>query len=236
MRTRLAAAFSLTALLIVAPALAQEPRREPTTLSLSGQGIVTAAPDMATISVAVVTEAKTAREATASNTTAMEKVRAALAAMKLESRDIATSGFSVQPRYSTGRNGESLSITGFQARNGLRVKVRDVAQLGPVLDAVISDGANQVSGLSFELADPGPKLDEARAKAVADARRKAELYAKAAGMTLGRLVSISEQGAGVPPPVPMYRAEALSARAAPPPIEPGEQDIRASVSATWELN
>lgn len=229
--------LALGTLLLALPAAAQEPAKQhPPTLSLTGQGIVQAAPDLATLTIAVVTDARTARDAVSANSAAMDKVRATLAGLKIAPRDLATSGFSVQPRYSSGRNGENLAINGFQARNGLRVKVRDVSQLGPVLDAVISDGANQVSGLSFELADPAPRLDEARTKAVEDARRKAELYAKAAGMTLGRLVSITEQGAGLPPPIPMYRAEAMAARAAPVPIEPGEQDIRASVTATWELS
>lgn len=214
--------------------------RTPRVISVSGEGVVDAAPDMASIVIGVVTQAKTAREAVSGNTTATEGVLASLNEAQIEKRDISTSGFSVQPNYNYPRNGsgEAPTIEGYEARNSLTVRVRDLTKLGTILDNVVTTGSNQIGGISFDVADKTPLLDKARGDAVADARRKADIFASAAGVKLGRVLAI-ETGAQrwVPQPRVMAmqaRADALTA-SAPVPIEAGEQSFRATVEVTWEI-
>jgi uncharacterized protein YggE len=228
--------------LVASPVLAQPaPSHQsplPPAFTLSGEGIASAKPDIAVLVSGVVTQAKTAREALDANTTAMTKLLDSFKSADIEERDLATSGFSVQPRYVyTQRNDgtqEAPRITGYEVRNTVTVKVRDLAKLGSVLDTAVTQGSNQIDGLSFDISDKAALLDEARKKAYADARHKAETYAAAAGVKLGRLRDLSEQGGGFPPPRPMMmRAEA--AKSADVPIAQGEQEIQVNVTVTWEL-
>ncbi len=214
-------------------------QRTPRVLSVSGEGTVDAAPDTASIVIGVVTQAKTAREAVSENTTATEAVLASLTSAQIEKRDVATSGFSVQPRYNYQRNGggESPKIEGYEARNSLTVRVRDLAKLGNILDAAVTTGSNQIGGISFDVADKNPLLDKARTEAIADARRKADVFANAAGVKLGRVLSIETgpQRWTQPRGLPLAaRADALVA-SAPVPIEAGEQSFRATVDVAWEI-
>ncbi|MBB3810166.1 SIMPL domain-containing protein [Pseudochelatococcus contaminans] len=211
----------------------------PRVISVSGEGIMEAVPDTASIVIGVVTQAKTAREAVTENTTATEAVINSLREAAVEKRDIATSGFSVQPRYNYSRNGgEAPKIEGYEARNTLNVRVRELSKLGGILDSAVTTGSNQIGGISFDVADSAPLLDQARAEAVADARRKADIFAKAAGVQLGRVLAIET---GPHRWTPQPRGVALAARAdslspsAPVPVEAGEQSFRASVEVTWEL-
>lgn len=215
-------------------------QRTPRVISVSGEGVVEAVPDIASIVIGVVTQAATAREAVSENTTATAAVLASLNEAAIEKRDIATSGFSVQPRYNYQRNGngEAPKIEGYEARNTLTVRVRDLSKLGGILDAAVTTGSNQVGGISFDVAETTPLLDKARSEAVADARRKAEIFASAAGVKLGRVLAIDT---GSNRWVPQPRGMALQARAdvmsasAPVPIEAGEQSFRANVAVTWEI-
>ncbi|MGI6245551.1 MAG: SIMPL domain-containing protein [Pseudochelatococcus sp.] len=222
-------------------AQAQTPagREAPRVVTVSGEGVVQATPDIASVIVGVVTQGKTARDAAGENTTATGAVIAAFKAAAIEPRDLTTSGFSVQPRYVYPKNGgdEPPRIDGYEVRNTLTVRVRDLAKLGEVLDTAIATGSNQIGGISFGVADEAPLLDKARAEAVADARRKAEIFAQAAGVKLGKVLAIDGGSFGRPQPraVPLAaRADAFVARA-PVPVEAGEQDFRASVTVTWEV-
>lgn len=209
------------------------PPREPATLTLVGTGRATVPPDMATITVGVVTEATNAREAMAGNTRAMTEATRALREAGIADRDLRTSGFSLQPRYAN-EQGRQPRITGYQVSNTLEVRVRDLAKLGEVLERTITLGANRVSGPQFGVAEPEKTLDAARRAAVADARRRAELYADALGVRLGRIVSFAEGAEAAPRPMPILRRE-MAAQAAPVPIEAGESAWESSVTITWEL-
>jgi len=240
---RLSASLITTALLalaIAAPALAQQPASAPAprTLTLTGQGEVTSAPDIAIISAGVVTEASTAREALSASNAAMATVLQTIRAAGVEARDIQTSNFSVQPKYSysgtSGNDQKAPQIDGYTVSNSVTTIVRNLDGLGPVLDAVVSSGANQLNGLSFSIAKPEPLRNEARKLAVAEAIARAQLYVGAAGVTLGDILSISEAGYARPPQPVFANARAMAADAAVPVAE-GEQAISAEVNIVWEI-
>lgn len=227
---RLMTALALSgalALPVAGPALAEEAAPM---ISVTGTGTVEAAPDIATLSIGVTTQGATAAEALGANSAATEAVIARLAAAGIEPRDLQTSNLSLNPNW-TGYDVSNPTISGYVAANLLTVRVRQLDTLGAVLDAAVTDGANTLNGLTFGLADPEPVLNEARKEAVADARAKAALLAEAAGVTLGKLVSISE-GAAPGDPVPMFRAEAS---AAPVPLAGGELGLSASVTLHYQI-
>ena len=221
----LAAALALP---IASPVMAEEVRAP--MINVTGTGTVEAAPDIASLTIGVTTQGETAVAALAANSAAMEAVMARLTAAGVEARDMQTSNLSVNPNW-TGYDSSAPTISGYVAANLLTVTIRDLAGLGPVLDAAVQDGANTLNGLSFGFADPGPLLDEARKEAVADARARAELLATAAGVKLGRVLSISE---GTPEggPMPMFKAELA---AAPVPVAAGAMDVAASVTIFYEI-
>jgi uncharacterized protein len=206
--------------------------RRPATVTVSGVGTVTAAPDMAEITSGVVTQAPTAAQALAANSQAMEKVLQSLAALGVAARDIETTGISVSPQRRAVRGeGRPPEIVGYEVTNQVRVKVRDLGRLGRVLDEQVAQGANSVYGIRFGLVDPAPRLDEARQRAMVDARRRADLYAAAASLKIGRVVAVQEAGAAAPRPE--MAARLMTAGAVP--VVPGEQEIQASVSVTFSL-
>lgn len=231
---RLALAVAPLALLAAAaPALAGS-------ITIEGRGEVRAAPDMALINSGVTTQGATAREALDANTAAMSELIETLKEAGIEARDIQTSGFTVNPNYvyseERDENGYTLppKINGYQVANSVTVAVRNLEELGSILDKSVDVGANTINGISFSVADPSTLLDEARREAFADARAKAELYATTANATLGDLESISEsQGFDAPQPYPMYaRAEMASA---PVPVEAGEMSFSITVKVEWDL-
>ncbi len=200
---------------------------------VTGSAQIATEPDMATLNLGVTTQGRTAAAAVAANTTAMAKVLAKLQASGIEDRDLQTSNFNVQPQWDQQRlSSGQRQIVGFWASNQLSVRVRDLDVLGDVMDAVIDEGANTFNGLSFGLQEPEPVRDEARKQAVADARRKAELFAAAAGVTLGPLMSLTEFGGGGAPQ-PMARMEMAMADSVP--IAAGEVGITASVSLVYTI-
>lgn len=212
------------------------------TITIEGHGEVMAVPDMAQITSGVNTQGATAREALDANTAAMSELITELKASGIEARDIQTSGFSVNPNYvytdERDANGYSLppKIKGYQVTNTVTVAVRELDDLGAILDKSVTVGANTVNGVSFSVADPSSLYDDARKAAFADARAKAELYAVAAGGKLDEINSVSEeQGFNSPQPVAMYsmRAEAASA---PVPVEAGELAFSINVTVQWELD
>jgi uncharacterized protein YggE len=220
---------------LTAAAGAQETRSMLRTLSLTGHGEVKAKPDLAIVTVGVVSQAATARAALTANNAAMEKVLAALKAVPIEDLDIQTSNFTVNPRYDYGENNaQPPRITDYDVSNSVTVSVRNLEKLGNVLDAMVSEGSNQINGVMFTIAEPQPLEDDARQRAVADAERKAKVYAQAAGVTLGPLMSIAEAG-GYRPPVPIFAKEMRTQAADSVPIAEGQQTITIEAQLTWEL-
>jgi uncharacterized protein YggE len=209
-------------------------RPERRVLTVSGQGEVHGAPDQAMLSAGVVTTARTAADALASNSKAMNEVFATLKRAGIADKDMQTSNFSVQPQYATDRNGNTLrDITGYQVSNTVNVRVNDLAKVGPTLDALVSSGANSIGNIAFTIKDPKPLMAQARAAAVADAIARAQTLARAAGVTLGPITSINESGYSEPRP--MYRMAAMAGAPAPTPIAAGEESVTAGVSITWAI-
>jgi uncharacterized protein len=235
-RAGLVGAALAVAALMVLPARADD---TPPTLSLSGHGEVSVAPDMAVITSGVVTEADTARAALDANTAAIGAVIAAIKEAGIEARDIQTSDFRVEPRYVYPRKDDEQQaprIVGYTVTNAVTVRVRDLSKLGAVLDQSVSVGANRIDGISFVVTNSDAHLDAARALAMRDAIRRAEVYAGAAGVRLARILSISESG-GYTPVVRKADTMMMRAEAAPPvPVEAGEQTLSIDVNVTWEIS
>lgn len=200
-------------------------------ITVTGSGLVDQAPDMASFSIGVMTRGDTAAVAMAENSAEMARVIARITGAGVEARDVQTSGLSLNPDWVSSSSGQPR-LNGYAAMNMVTVRVRALDDLGAILDAAVSDGANSLNGVSFGLSDPAPALNEARLRAVADARAKAELLAGAAGVELGRIVQINENG-GFGRPQPMFRAEASFADAVP--VAPGEVTTGADVAIVWEI-
>ncbi len=227
----LALCLILQPALAITPALAETAARI-ARITVTGEGSVETRPDMAVISLGVTSAAKTAAGAMAANSTQLGAVLASLKSAGIADRDLQTSGLSLNPDYSR-RSENGPVIQGYIASNQLTVRVRDLAILGTVLDAAIKDGVNTLNGVSFGVADEAPLRDEARKRAVADARHKADLLSEAAGVSLGAVTSISENGDGGGPAPQFRRAAALMAEAVP--VAEGEVSLSASVTVVWEL-
>jgi len=198
-------------------------------VTVTGEATVSVAPDMAVIRIGVASQGKTAREASDANARQMTAVLAAIKDAGIAARDVQTSRLSLQPQYDSNRNAP-VRLLGFQANNQLTVNIRDIAQLPAMLDRAIGAGANEMSGIEFVVSEQSKLLDRARGEAVADAHRKAELYARAAGAKVGHVVAISEEGSA--PPV--YPMQAMRAGAAVP-VAPGERTLRVVVTVRYEL-
>ena len=228
MKNSLAAAV-VTATWFAAPALAQTV--PPPAISVSGEATVSVAPDQAQIDGGVTSDGKTAREASEANNAAMGKVLLALKGAGIEEKDTQTSRLSLQPQYAPNRTGTS-PITGYRASNRVTVRIRDVTKVANVIDVLVGAGANDIGGINFTVSQPSKHLDEAREKAVADARRKAEIFAKAAGVTLGEPISISEETGA---PAPMFRGKMAAPMAAGAPVAQGEETLSVSVNVSWAI-
>jgi uncharacterized protein YggE len=218
--------------LLALPAQAQNHTRPLPLVTVAGEATVNVAPDLAEISAGLVTPAKTAREAAEANAKGMTALIAVLRDMGLEDKDIQTARFSVQPVQSSPQSGrnEAPRIIGYQVSNRVTARIRRLDSVGDVLDRLVAAGASNISGPDFVLADPSKAADAARDAAVADARRKAEIYAKATGVALGRVFSIAEQGVAPPRPLTL-RQSAVAAT----PIAPGEDTLRVNVTVAFEL-
>lgn len=249
MTRKFAFGFSALALILAAPALtglaptssAQEARmthtahiQPETTLSVDGTGEIALAPDMATLSGGVVTEAASAEEALSQNRTRMNGLMKALKDAGVQSRDIQTSNFSISPTYKYPENRER-QLTGYTVSNSVTVRVNDLDGLGPLLDTMVAQGGNSFSGLSFGLKDASAAERRARKAAVADALEKAEDYAEAAGYSVARIVTISETGSRNPGPQMMMAARSRDSMESTP-ISGGEVTQRATVSVVFELS
>ena len=203
-----------------------------TLLQVSAHAEAHRVPDVATISAGVVTQAADANAAMRANAQDMDKVMKAIRAAGIAERDIQTSGINVNPQYRYAEN-QPPAITGYQASNTVSLKVREIQDLGRVLDALVASGANQINGPSFEVDKPDAGYDEARRAALDKAQARAEMYAKTLGMRVRRIVSIGES-TGFRPPMPMM-AMARAEKAADTSVSPGETTLGADLDVVFEL-
>jgi uncharacterized protein len=213
--------------------------REPATIAVTGEGEAAVAPDMAIVTLTVLRDGETAREALDESNAAMDEVLAAMREEGVAERDLQTSGFGINPRYVyPDGDGEPREprIAGYEVSNTLTVRLRDLDRLGAVLDSSVTLGVNQGGNIVFTNDDPTETLAEARRDAVADARARAETLSEAAGVSLGRVLRIDETTRR-PEPIPMARMEMARAMAADAavPVAAGENTYRISVTISWEL-
>jgi uncharacterized protein YggE len=221
---------ALVAGALVGPARAQQSQSErPANIVVAGEGSISVAPDYAEITAGVTTKAKTAKEAIDANSKLMTAVMAALLDAGIAKKDIQTSQFSVQPVYTTQGNTEP-KLTGFSASNQVAVTIRQIDKVGEIADRVVSAGATNIGNLAFLHSDMSKLLDQARESAVADARRKAELYARASGVTLGRVVLINENSTYTP-----FTKMVRSAAFAAAPIATGEDTLRVDITIGFDI-
>lgn len=228
-------ALGLAGLAVQAQAQEQAQERPPERrITVTGEASVEAAPDMARITLGVSFEAREARAAVDAVSRAMADSLEQLAALGVAARDIQTRGltlYPVQPDRPRSDDSGPERMAGFHAANTVIVRVRDLEALGGLLDAVLEAGATQFGGLSFDVQDPEPLIAEARRRAVADARARAELLAEAAGVTLGPVLTIADQGAGTGGGMEMMAAR----RGGGVPVAPGEVSVTASVSVVFAI-
>lgn len=215
--------------LLAGAAIAQEAGR----ITVFGTGQVETVPDMATITFGVRTQAEKAVDALAANSAAVADVIKTLSDSEMATKDVQTSGLSLSPMWDNGTVSDlgRPEIAGYMVSNQVTVRVRDLSTLGDVLAAVVENGANEFYGLAFGVQAPGPLQDEARAKAVSEAKRKAEVYAEAAGVKLGRLLEMTENGGRTDAPI-AFREMAMSDAV---PIAEGEVALSASVTMVFEV-
>jgi hypothetical protein len=206
-----------------------------TRLDISALGEVSRVPDIAIISAGVMTRSATATAALEQNAARMERVRAALRRAGIAARDIQTSNISLNPEYRYREN-MPPDLVGYTASNQVNVRFREIRNTGRILDALVAEGANQINGPTLTIDKPEAALDEARTRAIAVGRLRADVYARALGMRVVRLLSVSEgTGYSVPPPVVMMRAESGRVASADTKIDPGEQQLQVTVSMSFEL-
>jgi uncharacterized protein YggE len=214
---------------------ADDPTKVPETVSVNGSGRARVVPDRMVFTVGVETSAPTVDAAVRENNDRAAAITAALERAGVAKSEVQTSNMSVNPQYAY-EEGKRPRIVAFQVMNTLTVTRDASAKLGDLLQAAINAGANHVGSVGFSVADPARGRDQALGAAFTDAKAKAELLARAAGRTLGRVLSIVEGGVQAPPPHPMYRMErAMDAAAQSVPVEVGSQEVGFTVSVVFEL-
>lgn len=201
------------------------------TVTVHATGTAAAEPDMAAVTIGVVADAPTAGEAVARNTAAMQKLIETMKGAGIEAKDMRTQTFQVDPQYAQSRDGKGPTLTGYRVHNAVRLTVRDIARLGTILDTAVTAGANQVTTIEFRVSQEETLRDKARRDAMATAERRARLYAEAAGASLGKALTISEEG-GHFAPRPLAAGRAAMAAV---PIEPGTQMLEVTLTVTYEL-
>ena len=208
----------------------------PARIIVSGEGEATTPPDLALLSLSVMREAKTARAALDANNDAMAAVIAAMKAAGIKDRDLQTAGIQINPRYNYTNKPDGSQkgeLVAYQVTNTLSVRVRDIDKTGEILDKAVSLGVNQGGGIAFSNEDPSAAVTEARKKAVADAMAKAKTLAEAAGVSIGRVLEITDQNIASPP-MPI-NAKAFDAAGASVPVQAGENSYAVQVTVTFEL-
>ena len=227
-----AAVVAATALFEARTAMAAEGDKLERTISVSASGTVTAEPDIAHISAGVTTEGDTAKDAIARNSAVMAKLIEGLKGAGIAARDIQTTTLQVEPRYTQPKDGRPGAISGYRVVNQVRLTVREVKRLGEILDQAIALGANQINSIGFDVANAETLKDEARKQAMVNAKRRAELYATAAGVQLGQVLRISEGVVGDLGIRPMSGARTMAASV---PIEAGTRTLTVHVDVTYAL-
>ncbi len=238
MRLKLALMASLMALAAISPAKALERMIDISSdrwVEVTGEGTVSAAPDFARVTLGVTSTGKNAGEAMAANAKAANALVSLIKSEGVAPADIQTAEMSISPMFSETSPGQTTAptITGYSVSNNVSVTLRDMGRLGSLLDKAVTAGANSIYGIGFGHNDPSALLDKARPLAVADASRKAEIYASAGGARIGRLMVLTEEP-GRQPPIAFSRAYAANAPA-PTPIEAGEDKLTVTVTARFEL-
>jgi uncharacterized protein YggE len=238
MTKALLAATLLGAAITTSPAAAQQSTITQTIagtrLDINAVGDATRVPDLAIISAGVVSRSSTATGALQDTADRMQRVLAALKRAGVEPRDVQTSNVSLNPEYRYPEN-QAPQLVGYSASNTVTVRFRDIRTSGKILDALVAQGANQINGPSLTIEKPEAALDEARAKAIAAGRARAELYARTLGLRVVRVVSVNETSGYYAPPPPAPPSPMVMARRAESSIEPGEQKLQVSVAMTFEL-
>jgi uncharacterized protein YggE len=219
------------------PAAAQQvPNDVQPTLIANGEGEVKVVPDLAIVTLGVQTRATTSAGALAANSSDLQAVVDAIKAAGVLEKDIATSGFSVTPLFQTLRppSDQPAPIIGYSVSNNVTVTIRDVAKSGPILDQVVKAGANRLSGIAFDISDKKSAEEAAMKAAIAEAKRRGELMAEAAGVRLVRILSVNAtpNGGG---PVPVFARQEFAAAQAAPPVMAGQRSVTANATITWEI-
>lgn len=231
------AVLALTALLSTTAAYADDVTLTGTKLSISAEAEVKSAPDIATVSTGVTTIEPTPAKALQENSAKMDAVFKALTAAGIAAKDIQTSDMSVQPQYAQSASSKAPHIDSYQVTNNVSVVIRDMKNIGTVLDTLIANGANQLSGPDFSVEDKSPAMDQARQAAMEKAQKSASVYAAAAGLKVKRIISISEQGSSdVIRPYPVRPMMAMAAKAsAPMPVAEGQVTTQMTINVDYEL-
>jgi uncharacterized protein YggE len=228
-------AIAAVAIFVAPPTQAQQPAAQPEArVIVVGEGSVHVAPDYAQIRGGVATKGKTVKEATDANSKVMAAITAALLNAGIAQADIQTAQFSIQPVYAPPQPPNESKLVGYSVSNQVTVTVRALGKVSEILDRMVDAGVTDIGNVAFLHSDPAKALDQAREAAVADARRKAELYARTAGFTLDRVAWLTEGSGLMPPgPMPMFRAQA--SMAAPVPIAPGEDTLRVQITVGFDI-
>lgn len=237
--------LSTSGLTFPASSSAAEEKVEKPTISVSGMGKLSAAPDIAEIQVGVRSQAPTAQASLAANNESMNAMYAILKENGVAAKDIQTTQIQVTPEYSQPPNRPRVAnevefvprIVGYRVDNTVQITARQITKLGALLDALVTAGANQIHGISFRVDNPEKLMDEIRKRAMTDARKKAELLAGEAGVVLGPPIKIIDEAVGPRPPTPYFapRMEMMAKAAAPMPIAAGEQELGVTVHVVYEL-
>lgn len=208
------------------------------TVSFNGEGKVVAKPDIGKISLSIVTDALTSKVAQDENSKKSKALSDYLKKQNIDDKDIKTIGYNIYPQYKYPQYGGQPTITGYQVNQSMEIKVRDLDKVSNILDGVVSAGANQVNGLSFEIDNPEALKTEARAKAIADAKKKANELKSQVGISLGKIVNFSENTGGYPGPI-FYDAKlegrGMGGGGGGPSVPTGENEITVNVSITYQI-
>ncbi len=207
-------------------------------ISVSGEGKIAAKPDIATLNATIITTRATVSQAQAENTTSSAKVSKFLRETSIDSKDIKTINYSIHPQYFYPEN-RKPEITGYQIRNSMEIKIRDLSMVDDVLGGLVENGANEIGNVVFVIENPNKLKEEARELAIVSAKEKAKVLSKSLKVRLGRIIGFSENDGGFPPPI-FYRAEAFSkgtdgVLSAGPELSGGEQEINISVTITYDF-
>jgi uncharacterized protein len=212
-----------------APALAQD--LPPAKISVTGEATLSVVPDLAQIEAGVTSEAKTARAAAEANNAAMGQVLLAVKGAGIADKDVQTAQLSLQPQSAPNHPGGPPNIVGYRASNRVTIRLRDITILAKLIDTLVGAGANDIGGINFMVSGASKLRDQAREEAIADARRKAEIYARAAGVTLGSPLSIVEESS----PGPMPFRKTMGGMAALAPVAQGEETLAVTVNVSWAI-